>query len=186
MSECCCSPLGPGGSPPPPSGGGGIVLTSEVVPPWAGLPTALGVDDAYFFLSQFISGSNERNPFLVTSVNPFMSGGNGANAFLYGNGTSPGVVLIDVDLALEVTFSAGAGQSILTPNLFDDLSTQLTFSGGIFVAPSAQLVRYHLTVTVDLGSSRSLALKFKKNDIDSTISGVNLLGCTTAVALVPP
>lgn len=172
--------------PPPPVSAPAIVLTSEVVPAWAGFPTLIGADDTYVPLSQFIDGINERNPFLVTSVNPFMSGGNGANAFLFGVGTSPGVLVIDVDLALEVTFSAGAGQCILTPNLFDDLGTQLTFSGGIFTGPTTQLVRYHLAVTVDLGQSRSLALRFKKNDQGGTvISGVNLLGCSTAVSLAP-
>lgn len=170
---------------PPPTSAPAVVLTSALVPAWAGLATALPVDDAYTPLAQFVDGANERNPFLVTSVNPFMSGGNGADASLFAVGSSPGGLLIDVDLALEVTFASGVGQCILTPNLFDDLGTQLTFSGGIFTGPTSQLLRYHLAVQVDLGSNRRLVLRFKKNDQNATVvSGVNLLGCAAAVSLV--
>jgi hypothetical protein len=165
--------------------GAAIVLTSNLVPPWSGLATPLPADDTFVTLPQFVSGLNERNPFLVTSVVPTMGQGNGADAALFGNGGAPQSVLVQTDLALQVTFTSGVGQVGITAALFDELDNELD-EEGILCFPTTAIVRLVLNATVPLNAFGKVFLKFKKNDANATVvSGVNLLGCSTAVALVP-
>jgi len=172
--------------PPPPTPEPAVLLLSSLVPPWSGLATPTPDDDTFVTLPQFVSGLNERNPFLVTSAVDTMGGGAGADAALLTNGGTPQTVRVKTALALQVTFTSGAGQVAITAALFDELDNQLS-SEGIFVFPTTAIVRLALdTGPFLLAANGKVFLKFKKNDANATVvSGVNLLGCATVVVSVP-
>jgi len=174
--------VAPNPLPAPPSSGPAIVLTSNLVPAWQGLVTAIAVDDTFTQLAQFIDGANAKNPFLVNSVDDGMSSGNGADASLFAAGQSRHL-LVSCMVAFEVTFSAGVGLAIFTVGLFDNLGNQLA-AEGIFVSPTTQLVRLALAADFTLAAPGAVFLKVKKNDDTATIDGCNLLGCSLAAAVL--